>query len=146
MTTQNRPLPQVNEDSAPYWASARKHALKIQRCSACDRHRFYPTAICHFCGSLDFVWTPIEGTGTVHSYTVVHRAGVGAFAARMPYTVALVTLAEGPVMMANVLTADGQDIDADDPAAEVAIGTRVTVAYEDLTEEVTLPVFVPAVG
>lgn len=138
----SRPLPLVNEDSAPYWQSARDHQLQIQRCLACGEPRFYPSLACHTCASLDAEWFPIAGRGTVYSYTVVRRAGVGTFASRMPYTIALVALDEGPVMMTNIMTDDLADVDADDPAAGVSIGTRVRLAYDDVTDDVTLPIFV----
>lgn len=146
MTAPTRPLPRVNEDSEPYWRSAKKHALRIQKCATCDRHRFYPSLACHFCGSWDVDWVTIGGEGCIYSYTVVHRAGVGPFAERMPYTIVLVELDEGPVMMANLLDESGSDVDADHTATARGIGDRVRVAYEDVTDEVTLPVFVPVVS
>ncbi len=142
MSTTSRPLPAIAADNAGYWRSAKEHALRLQRCGSCGRSRFYPAPVCHACGSQHWEWQPIAGTGSVHSYTVVHRAAVGVFAERMPYTIVLVTLDEGPTMMSNLLDTDGSDLDADD-RDELRIGTRVRVAYEDLTDEVTLPVFVP---
>jgi uncharacterized OB-fold protein len=138
MSATSRPLPLVTEDSAPYWASTREHATRIQRCTRCGEHTFYPSRACHACGSLDTEWVPVSGAGTVHSYTVVHRAGVGDFAARMPFTVVLVTLDEGPTMMANLLDDAGNDV-----TENVTIGMRVRMAYETVTDEITLPVFVP---
>jgi uncharacterized OB-fold protein len=138
MSAATRPLPLVTEDSAPYWHSAREHAARMQRCARCEQFSFYPSMACHHCGSLDREWLPISGGGEVYSYTVVHRAGVGAFAARMPYTLVLVTLDEGPTMMANLLDDAGNDV-----TEGVSIGMRVRMAYETVTDEITLPVFVP---
>lgn len=139
--TPARPLPRITEDSAPYWRSTREHATRLQRCGRCAHHRFYPSKACHECGSLEAEWVPISGQGAVYSYTVVHRAGVGAFAARMPFTVVLVTLDEGPTMMANLVDEQGRDL-----VEGIEIGMRVRMSYEDVTDEVTLPVFVPAVA
>lgn len=138
MSTVARPLPRITEDSEPYWRSAREHATRIQRCTSCATHRFYPSRICHRCGGADTEWVPIGGQGTVYSYTVVERAGVGAFAERMPFTIVLVTLDEGPTMMANLLDATGDDV-----VEGVSIGMRVQMSYEDVTDDVTLPVFTP---
>jgi uncharacterized OB-fold protein len=138
MSAATRPLPLVTEDNAPYWRSARDHAAAMQRCTQCSQFRFYPSNACHHCGSLAAEWVPVSGEGTVYSYTVVHRAGVGAFAARMPFTVVLVTLDEGPTMMANLLDDAGNDV-----SDGVTIGMRVRMAYEDVTDDITLPVFVP---
>jgi uncharacterized OB-fold protein len=43
-----------------------------------------------------------SGRGTVHSFTVVHRAPP-EFVAEAPYVVALVDLEEGPRMMSRLL-------------------------------------------
>ncbi len=68
----------------------------------------------------------------VHSFTIVRRASDPAFAALVPYVVALIDLAEGPRMMANVL---GED------ARAVRIGDRVRVTFEDRGEGALLPQF-----
>ena len=138
MSANTRPLPRITEDSEPYWRSAREQAARMQRCARCSTFRFYPSKACHHCGGLDAEWVQVSGEGTVYSYTVVHRAGVGAFAQRMPFALVLVTLDEGPTMMANLLDDAGNDVTED-----VAIGMRVRMSYEVVTDEITLPVFVP---
>ena len=55
-----------------------------------------------------------------------------AFKADTPYVVAVIDLDEGARMMTNIVT---DDVEA------VRIGQRVTVQYDDVTEEVTLPKF-----
>jgi uncharacterized OB-fold protein len=55
------------------------------------------------------------GRGSVHSFTVVHRAPP-EFAAEAPYVVALIDLEEGPRMMSRLLDVE--------PAA-VAVGMPV---------------------
>lgn len=130
-----RPLPRFNRDSAPYWESAHDHALKLQRCSSCGELRFYPSLACHFCSSLEFEWVPISGRGTVFTYTVVYRGPGAPFADLLPLVVAMVTLEEGPTMMSNVVNVDPD---------EVEIGMPVQLAYEDVNETITLPVFEPA--
>lgn len=127
-----RPLPRINRDSAAYWQSAKEHNLKLQRCAKCERLRFYPSLSCHYCGSLDFDWTPISGRGEVYTYSVVHRAPGAPFADLIPLIVAMITLEEGPTMMANLI-----DIEQ----AAVKIGMPVELAYEDVTDDITLPVF-----
>lgn len=132
MSMQNRPLPTVTQDSAEFWASARERALKLQRCDRCGEFRYYPSPICHFCSSDAFTWTPVSGSGTIYSYTVLERAKGNPFEDDVPITIVLVTLAEGPVIMSNLLDAD--------PAA-IAIGQPVTLDYADIDNEITLPVF-----
>jgi uncharacterized OB-fold protein len=126
------PLPAIDADSQPFWDGAKRGELLIQRCTDCQKWQFYPRLRCIRCGGA-VEWTLASGQGRVYSYTVVHRAPHEAFAAIAPYVVALVDLAEGPRMMSRLRIA---------PDA-VRIGLGVHVAFEQLTDEVTLPVFRP---
>lgn len=118
----NLPAPVVNADSAPYWQGARDNKLLLQRCSDCGTLRFFPRYLCTECGSDNTGWVEATGRGTVHSFTVVHRAAFPEFQERTPYVVALIDLEEGPRMMSNIVGAD---------ALEVAIDDAVTVEFED---------------
>jgi uncharacterized OB-fold protein len=118
----NLPAPVVNADSAPYWQGARDNKLLLQRCSDCGTLRFFPRYLCTECGSDDTGWVEATGRGTVHSFTVVHRAAFPEFQERTPYVVALIDLEEGPRMMSNIVGAD---------SLEVEIGDAVTVEFED---------------
>jgi hypothetical protein len=115
------PLPIVNADSAPYWEGARHDRLMLQRCTACGASRFFPRYLCTGCGSERSEWVQASGRGTVHSFTIVHRAAFPAFQSRTPYVLALIDLEEGPRMMTNVLGPD---------ALDVAIGDRVEAEFE----------------
>jgi uncharacterized OB-fold protein len=118
----NLPAPVVNADSAPYWQGARDNKLLLQRCSDCGTLRFFPRYLCTECGSDNTGWVEATGRGTVHSFTVVHRAAFPEFQERTPYVVALIDLEEGPRMMSNIVGAD---------SLEVEIGDAVTVEFED---------------
>jgi len=68
-----------------------------------------------------------------HHLQLHHRAPAGpAFKADAPYVVAVIDLDEGARMMTNIVTGDVE---------AVRIGQRVTVHYDDVTDEVTLPKF-----
>jgi len=116
------PLPSPNADSLPYWNAAREGRLLIRKCAACQSLHFMPRYLCPVCWSDELEWIDSKGSGSVHSFTIIRRAPVSAFAARVPYVVALIELDEGPRMMANVL---GED------ALSVRIGDRVGVTFED---------------
>jgi uncharacterized OB-fold protein len=124
-------LPKPTIISAPFWDGCREGELRLQQCTACRRHIFYPAYICPHCGASSLEWKKTSGNGTVYSCTVVERQ---AGANDEPIVVGLIQLDEGPIMMSNVR--------ADDPYA-VAIGARVSVRYERASDEITLPVFVP---
>lgn len=127
------PAPVVNADSAPYWEGARQGKLLLQRCGDCGALRFFPRYLCTACGSDRTEWAEASGRGTVHSFTIVHRAAFPEFQARTPYVVALIDLEEGPRMMTN-LVGEG--------ALDVAIGDAVAVTFEARgTEGAKVPQF-----
>lgn len=128
----NLPQPIANADSQPYWNAARERRLVIRKCKACGQLHFMPRHLCPACWSDQLEWVDARGTGTVHSFTVIHRASDPAFAPLVPYVVALVELDEGPRMMANILGAGAMD---------VKIGDPVRVTFEDRGDGALLPQF-----
>ena len=134
-----RPLPTPDPLTAPFWDSLRQHAMQLQRCASCDQFVYYPRPVCPACGSDYLVWTPVSGRGVVHAFTIPHRHPDPAFAARLPYVVALVELDEGVRMLANL-------VDVEPTPEAVRVGLPVELVYDDRTEQITLPAFRPAPG
>lgn len=130
-----RPIPAVTPDLAPFFAAAREGRLVIPRCRSCGAWRYPPRPTCPPCGSGDFAWEPVAGTGEVYSFTVLHQVYHPGFADEVPYAVVLVQLDEGVRMISNVVGV---------PASQVRIGQRVRVIFDPVSEEVTLPKFVLA--
>ena len=129
------PLPRPYQDTAAYWEAAREHRFIIQKCNNCGEFQFYPRGVCSHCLSSDLAWQDASGRGEVYSFSINYRAPHPGFADKTPFVLALVTLAEGPRMMTNIV-----DCDPD----TVQIGMAVTVTFDDVTEEITLPKFRPA--
>jgi uncharacterized OB-fold protein len=127
-----KPLPVVDPESAPYWAALKERRLILKHCRDCGRHHFYPRALCPHCHSDALEWSDARGTGSIYSYTVARRPAGPAFKADAPYVVAVVELDEGARMMTNIVT---------DDVESVRIGQRVVVAFEAVTDEITLPKF-----
>jgi hypothetical protein len=73
----------------------------------------------------------------VTTWTIVHQAFLPAFAADVPYVVAEVELAEqeGLRMVARLVGARPGDL---------AVGTPVEVAFDDVAPGIAVPRFVPA--
>jgi uncharacterized OB-fold protein len=69
----------------------------IQRCSTCRGHQCRPRPLCVSCGGADLRDVEAAGTGTVDSFTVVHRG------ADIPYTLARVRLTEGPIVLTHLI-------------------------------------------
>lgn len=117
MTLQTSPLSDAGvADGSASLAIWRAHLadgrFMLQRCTACQRHVFYPRVLCPHCASDDLQWIEAVGTGTVYSTTVVaRRVEQGG-----NHNVAMIDLDEGVRLMSRV---DGV------PPDEVRIGWRV---------------------
>jgi uncharacterized OB-fold protein len=95
----------------------------------------------------DSKWVPVEGTGTVHSYTEVHHAIQPAFRGRTPYLVLLVDLDtqkgkptehEALRVVGNLATPDG-NLAPPELVRQVGIGTRVRMVFSDVAPGLSLP-------
>jgi uncharacterized OB-fold protein len=122
------PAPPVNPETKPFWDATAKGQLLIKVCTACKQPHFYPRTICPFCMSDKTEWKPASGRGTIYSYSVLKRAEV-------PYTIAYVTLEEGPTMMTNIVDCDPDTI---------RIGQKVTVVFKPTDGGAPVPMFAPA--
>jgi len=127
------PFPEPRTAEAKhFFAAAAENRLELQRCAACGRVWFFPRPACVACGSQDYAWLRASGRGGVHSFSIVRRAPSPEFRDRVPYVVALIDLAEGPRMMANVVG---------EGALEVSIGDALELTFEDRGEGRKLPQF-----
>lgn len=137
MSTPQRPLPQPDDASAPYWEAARRNELRVQRCAACGELCFPPQPMCDGCNSFEVEWVALSGRGTLFSFTIVHPPVLPAFQQRAPFAIVLVELAEDARLriVGNLL---------DCPLERIRIGLPVAVTFEDVTESVTLPQWRPA--
>lgn len=127
-------LPRPTPESAPFWQGCRDHKLLLQYCTTCAKHQFYPRVICANCMSEQLEWREASGRGTVETYTIVTRAVSDAYAADVPYIIALITLEEGPRLMSNVI---GCDVES------VKCGLAVEVVFERWSDKITMPKFLP---
>ena len=121
--------------TAPFWAAAERHQFILQRCAACGAHQFYPRPFCLVCGSAEVAWVPSAGRGTIYAQTTVHVPVIPEL--EPPYVVALVQLDEGPRLMTNL-------IDVEPSPDDIVCDMPVEVAWQDATDEITLPLFRPA--
>lgn len=129
------PMPEITDLNRPFWESLTDDVLALQRCDACGHIRYPISEVCPECLSPDATWTPMSGRGTVFSTIVFHQVYHPAFADKVPYNVSLVRLAEGPIMVSNVVGPE---------PADVAVGDEVEIVFDRVTPEVTVPRFAPA--
>jgi uncharacterized OB-fold protein len=126
--TYNGPLPDLHDPlTAPFWAGTRRNQLLIQRCDNCQYHRWPPAPICPECLTAGGKWTEVDAQGQLWSYAVYHRLLDPSLKWPLPYTVAMIELDAGPMMV-------GRLVDHHD---EPAIGRRVEAVYERASDDVT---------
>ena len=128
------PRPPASGDGAEFWDFARKGELRIQRCTACGLHRYFPRPRCSNCQSALFDWALCAGTGSVHSFTICYPPVLPAFAAKVPYNVVVVELDEGPFIVSNLVDCENE---------EITVGMPVTVCFLEIDAELTVPQFRP---
>ena len=115
------PLPIPTSLSAPHWEGGREGKLRIQRCRSCGEHIFIPQPACTQCLSGDLDWVESTGKGSLYSF-------------QAPYVVIIVKLEEGFFMLSNL-------IDCDEP--DIEIGMPLEVAFEKMSDDISLPYFRP---
>jgi uncharacterized OB-fold protein len=135
MAAYAKPLPRPSAESAPFWEAARAHVLKLQKCGACGRFWFPPSTRCAHCLSDDFAWEAVSGRGRVFSFVTYRRLYHKGWEGELPYVVAVVELDEGPRLLTTLTGVAAEDVACDMPVA---------VAFDDVTDTVTLPKFAPA--
>jgi uncharacterized protein len=121
--------PQINQDTAFFWAGTAAGELRIQRCGACGALRHPPGPMCPACGAPgDGGYVVAAGTGEVFSYVVHHHPPVPG--KKLPLVVALVQLPEGVRMVGEM---PGLRPD------QARIGLPVRAAFVKVDDDLTLP-------
>ena len=128
----HRPLPVPTALSAPYWEACLDGRLTHQHCGACDAAIFPPEPVCPTCLSLELDWRPSAGTGTVYSFSVLHREPSAHFP--LPSVFAIVDLDEGYSVFSSIVECEHDDL---------AIGMAVEVVFDRVSETIALPLFRP---
>lgn len=114
-TVEEFPAPELTELSRPYWDGLRQGHLTFQRCRTCG-HAWLPArSECPHCLSDQWAREAASGAATLVSWVVYHHAYHPAFAERLPYTVAVVALAEGPRLISNVVDVDASALYIEQP-------------------------------
>ncbi|MEW2486931.1 Zn-ribbon domain-containing OB-fold protein [Streptomyces sp. NPDC048411] len=130
-------LPEPDDFTRPYWDAAAEGYLLLRRCRACGAAHHYPREFCPTCWSEDVDWERASGRARLYTWSVVHRNDLPPFGSRVPYTAAVVDLAEGPRMMTEI-------VDCEESALAIGMELRVAFRQEEGCEAV--PVFRPEAG
>jgi uncharacterized protein len=126
---QQRPIigPEVSPETEDFWAGANDSRLFVGRCGRCGEIYYYPRALCPFCLSADTRLEQALGEGRIYSFSVMRVAPI-------PYVIALVSLAEGPTMMTNIVECD---------LDQLAIGLPVRLVFKPSDDGQLVPMFTP---
>ena len=130
-----RALPVPTPETQHFWDGTAVGELRLQRCRACGEAYFPPQPWCAHCASDGVEVFAASGAATLHSYVISHLPAPGFTA---PYVIAVVTLAEGPRMLTNLVGV------LPDPGA-LPLDLALSVEFESVGD-VTLPVFRPTIS
>jgi uncharacterized protein len=95
-------VPVPTPETQPYWDGVAAHELRLPRCGSCGEAFFPPSPVCPSCTSRDVRWFTASGDATLYSY-VIHQRPHRLWKADGPMSVALVSLAEGPMLVSTVV-------------------------------------------
>lgn len=97
-------------DVARQWRlKAQRYRLVGEECPACGRKIFPPRDVCPHCAAAAREPLAFSGRGAVYSYATVFDAPAG-YQAQAPYVLALVELAEGPRVTAQLTDVDRSQV------------------------------------
>ncbi len=130
-----RSLPRPTPETRHFWEGTQAGELRLQRCGDCGTAYFPPRPFCPKCGSRNVSVFAASGKATLYSYVISHIPAPGL---EPPYSVAVVTLEEGPRMMTNV-------VGCEQAPEALTLDMPLEAVFEAQTDEITLPFFKPAV-
>ena len=125
------PVPVATPESQPFWDGTAAGELRLPKC-ANGHVFFYPRTYCPECSSSDISWITASGKGVLSSY-VINERPLPMFESPDPQIIALITLAEGPRMMSNI-------VDVEPKPENLPLDAPVSVSFIDRGDK-KLPVF-----
>lgn len=120
-------------ETVGFWDGIRAERLMIKKCTACGRLQHPRRLFCLDCRSDGFDWVEAKGTGTVYTFSTVHRAPSEDFKDEVPYTVGILQLAEDVYFFSRIIPRDGE---------KPRIGATVTLTFRETGKSGRLPAFV----
>lgn len=91
------------------WAAWARGRLCLQGCRVCGSLQHPPAQVCSTCYATEVDLVDIDAACTLVTWSTVHRAPAPAFAADVPYTVAIVAVTGGALVQARVAAGSTTD-------------------------------------
>lgn len=110
-----------------FWEATKRKVLLIPHCVDCAKTHWYPRLFCPFCFSSNLDWRESSGHATLYAATALSKSSD-------PYIVAYVELAEGPLMLTNLVDCEPKDL---------KIGVPLNLSFTTMESGHSLPVFTP---
>lgn len=110
-----------------FWEATKRKVLLLPHCVDCAKTHWYPRLFCPFCFSSNLDWRESSGQATLYAATALSKSSD-------PYIVAYVELAEGPLMLTNLVDCEPKDL---------KIGAPLRLAFSTMSSGESLPVFRP---
>jgi len=108
-----------------FWEATKREVLLLPHCKDCEKTHWYPRLFCPFCHSENLDWRASSGQATLYAATALSKSSD-------PYIVAYVELAEGPLMLTNIVGAELNDL---------KIGSALKLSFTALESGHCVPVF-----
>lgn len=118
----------------PFWEACEQGRFLLHQCAQCARS-YWPASRCVDHGDEAMQWVEASGRGSLHTYTIMHRAYQPTMKNKVPYVVGVVELEEGPLYHANI-------IGCEHDALSVGMALRCTMERHAETG-LTIPQFSP---
>jgi len=135
-TPKGKPLPEITDQTRPFWSAAKARRLVMQKCGRCAALNFFPKPWCIECGSRALEWTEVRPQGTVYSHTTATAVMMNypAWKDELPIVICVIDLDDGPRMYGQLTGC---------PADKLCVGLRVEAYFEDIGDEAAIPKFRP---
>ena len=125
------PLPDLDDPiMRPFWDGARDHVLMLQRDRRTGTMHWPPKPLYWNGGELE--WFVASGKGTVFTYVVAYETFLPAFT--LPHIMVVIETKEGSRIVGHMVNCRPEDM---------SFGMNVRVAFKDLNDQVSLPVWEP---
>lgn len=129
-----KPLPDVTDQTRPFWRAAKDGKLVMQKCGRCSTLNFFPKPWCIECGSRALEWAEVRPAGTIYSYTIAYKVMMNfpAWKEDLPVVMCIIDLDDGARMYGQLIGS---------PPEKVRIGMKVRTCFEDISPEFGIPKF-----
>ena len=129
-----KPLPEPTPLAQPFWDALKQGEMRLQCCDGCGHFNHPPLIACPRCHGRGLTWKKVAQTGTLYSYTIVHRPPMAAFKGDVPYAVGLIDIDDTDARLLSTVLA---------PLDQLRIGMRLQLVFEEASPAITLFKFKP---